>query len=61
MERDYIAGQQLAKKMMEDDKEKAAHLRSTLQRARVAHRLEGITHENDHWLKEGFLDGTKDL
>lgn len=61
MERDYIAGQQLAKKMMEEDREKAAQLRITLQRARIAHRLEGITCENDHWLKQGFLDGTKDL
>ena len=61
MERDYIAGQQLARKMMEEDREKAAHLRITLQRARVAHLLEGIARENDYWLKEGFLDGTKDL
>ncbi len=57
MEREYIAGQELAKKMIREDKEKAVKIQKTLEMARIAQKLEGVTHENDYWLKQGFLDG----
>ena len=61
MEREYIAGRELAKKMVSENKAKAEKVRKVIEMARIAQKLDGINYENDYWLKEGFLDGTKEL
>ena len=61
MDKEYITGRDLAEKMMVEDKEKALRMRKTLIMARIAQRMEDVDHENDFWLKEGFLDGIREL
>ncbi len=61
MEREYIAGQELAKKMVRRNKEEASRMRKVIAFAREAQRQEGVAHENDYWLKQGFLDTVEEL